>query len=33
VLRKMPLNGWSNPEGVAVLENGLMAWSTSVTTA
>ena len=25
VLRKMPLNGWSNPEGVAVMENGLMA--------
>lgn len=25
VLRKMPLNGWSNPEGVAMLENGLMA--------
>jgi uncharacterized protein YjiK len=25
VLRKMPLVGWSNPEGVAVLENGLMA--------
>lgn len=25
VLRKMPLNGWSNPEGVTMLENGLMA--------
>lgn len=25
VLRKMPLIGWSNPEGVAVMENGLMA--------
>ncbi|MBK3478501.1 MULTISPECIES: SdiA-regulated domain-containing protein [Pseudomonas] len=25
VLRKMPLNGWNNPEGVAVMENGLMA--------
>ena len=25
VLRKMPLNGWSNPEGVTVLENGLLA--------
>ncbi|KWU51737.1 SdiA-regulated domain-containing protein [Pseudomonas palleroniana] len=25
VLRKMPLNGWSNPEGVTVMENGLMA--------
>ncbi|WP_442963003.1 SdiA-regulated domain-containing protein [Pseudomonas sp. AL 58] len=25
VLRKMPLNGWSNPEGVAVLEGGRMA--------
>jgi uncharacterized protein YjiK len=25
VLRKMPLNGWNNPEGVTVLENGLMA--------
>lgn len=25
VLRKMPLVGWSNPEGVTVLENGLMA--------
>jgi len=25
VLRKMPLNGWENPEGVTVLENGLMA--------
>jgi uncharacterized protein YjiK len=25
VLRKMPLVGWSNPEGVAVLENGLLA--------
>ena len=25
VLRKIPLVGWSNPEGVAVLENGLMA--------
>lgn len=25
VLRKMPLNGWSNPEGVAVLERGRMA--------
>ena len=25
VLRKLPLNGWSNPEGVAMLENGLMA--------
>ncbi|MCB2250560.1 SdiA-regulated domain-containing protein [Pseudomonas chlororaphis] len=24
VLRKMPLVGWSNPEGVAVMENGLM---------
>jgi uncharacterized protein YjiK len=25
VLRKIPLVGWSNPEGVAVLENGLIA--------
>lgn len=25
VLRKMPLLGWSNPEGVAVMENGLLA--------
>ncbi|MBX4137727.1 SdiA-regulated domain-containing protein [Pseudomonas sp. S5F11] len=25
VLRKMLLNGWSNPEGVTMLENGLMA--------
>lgn len=25
VLRKMPLKGWSNPEGVTVLENGLLA--------
>ncbi|KQQ59517.1 DNA-binding protein [Pseudomonas sp. Leaf127] len=25
VLRKIALNGWSNPEGVAVLENGLVA--------
>lgn len=25
VLCKMPLNGWNNPEGVAVMENGLMA--------
>lgn len=25
VLRKMPLLGWSNPEGVAVMENGLIA--------
>ncbi|WP_248750877.1 SdiA-regulated domain-containing protein [Pseudomonas sp. MWU15-20650] len=25
VLRKMPLNGWNNPEGVTVMENGLMA--------
>lgn len=25
VLRKMPLVGWSNPEGVAILENGLLA--------
>lgn len=25
VLRKIPLIGWSNPEGVAVMENGLMA--------
>jgi uncharacterized protein YjiK len=25
VLRKIPLIGWSNPEGVAVLENGFMA--------
>jgi uncharacterized protein YjiK len=25
VLRKIPLNGWSNPEGVAVLEGGRMA--------
>jgi len=25
VLRKMPLVGWSNPEGVTVLQNGLMA--------
>ena len=25
VLRKMPLNGWDNPEGVTVMENGLMA--------
>ncbi|MCV4275688.1 SdiA-regulated domain-containing protein [Pseudomonas capsici] len=25
VLRKIPLLGWSNPEGVAVLENGLIA--------
>ncbi|AZD38781.1 Outer membrane protein [Pseudomonas chlororaphis subsp. aurantiaca] len=24
VLRKMPLVGWSNPEGVAVMENGLL---------
>ena len=25
VLRKMPLNGWDNPEGLTVMENGLMA--------
>jgi uncharacterized protein YjiK len=25
VLRKMPLVGWSNPEGLTVMENGLMA--------
>ena len=25
VLRKMPLVGWSNPEGLSVMENGLMA--------
>lgn len=25
VLRKMPLNGWNNPEGVTVMENGLLA--------
>ncbi|WP_421551106.1 SdiA-regulated domain-containing protein [Pseudomonas yamanorum] len=25
VLRKMPLNGWNNPEGVTMMENGLMA--------
>lgn len=25
VLRKIPLVGWSNPEGVAVMENGLLA--------
>ena len=25
VLRKMPLNGWNNPEGVTVMENGQMA--------
>ena len=25
VLRKMPLNGWDNPEGITVMENGLMA--------
>lgn len=25
VLRKMPLNGWNNPEGVTVMENGSMA--------
>ncbi|WP_445180540.1 SdiA-regulated domain-containing protein [Pseudomonas sp. McL0111] len=25
VLRKMPLIGWSNPEGLTVMENGLMA--------
>lgn len=25
VLRKIPLNGWSNPEGVAVLEDGYLA--------
>jgi len=25
VLSKMPLNGWNNPEGVTVMENGLMA--------
>lgn len=25
VLRKMPLNGWENPEGVAVLEDGHLA--------
>ncbi len=25
VLRKMPLVGWSNPEGVAVMGNGLLA--------
>lgn len=25
VLRKMPLVGWTNPEGVTVMENGLMA--------
>ncbi|ROM63945.1 DNA-binding protein [Pseudomonas brassicacearum] len=25
VLRKMPLIGWSNPEGVAYMENGLLA--------
>ena len=25
VLRKMPLVGWSNPEGVTVMDNGLLA--------
>ncbi|WP_207937951.1 SdiA-regulated domain-containing protein, partial [Pseudomonas sp. 51_B] len=25
VLRKMPLVGWSNPEGLTVMENGLLA--------
>ncbi|PJK35913.1 DNA-binding protein [Pseudomonas sp. S10E 269] len=25
VLRKMPLNGWDNPEGVSVMESGLLA--------
>ena len=25
VLRKMPLNGWNNPEGLTMMENGLMA--------
>ncbi|MBP1126685.1 MULTISPECIES: SdiA-regulated domain-containing protein [Pseudomonas] len=25
VLRKMPLNGWNNPEAVTVMENGLIA--------
>ncbi|AZF23919.1 SdiA-regulated domain-containing protein [Pseudomonas sp. R3-52-08] len=25
VLRKMPLNGWNNPEGLTVMGNGLMA--------
>lgn len=25
VLRKIPLQGWSNPEGVTVMENGLLA--------
>ena len=25
VLRKMPLNGWNNPEALTVMENGLMA--------
>ncbi|WP_204128579.1 SdiA-regulated domain-containing protein, partial [Pseudomonas ogarae] len=25
VLRKMPLVGWGNPEGVAFMENGLLA--------
>ncbi|MGE8322738.1 MAG: SdiA-regulated domain-containing protein, partial [Pseudomonas sp.] len=25
VLRKIPLNGWNNPEGVAVLEDGYLA--------
>lgn len=25
VLRKMPLNGWNNPEGVTMMEDGLMA--------
>ncbi|MFJ2467491.1 SdiA-regulated domain-containing protein [Pseudomonas sp. NPDC087615] len=25
VLRKMPLVGWANPEGVTIMENGLMA--------
>ena len=25
VLRKMPLSGWNNPEGLTMMENGLMA--------
>ena len=33
VLRKMPLNGWNNPEGVTVMENGLMAAGVSASNA
>ncbi|WP_295478119.1 SdiA-regulated domain-containing protein [uncultured Pseudomonas sp.] len=27
VLRKIPMEGWSNPEGIAVLDNGLVAFT------